>query len=305
MSERWLPDLPPRGKEPNSKRNLDAWIEQAASRAGILNSRLGWLVGSSVVIAALQRARHTDGGARFLLKGGAWLELRLGLHARATADIDVLFRGDFDDFLDTLDDALAAPWGALELQRGQIDTIDRAQRLVKPRRFDIRLQVRGRTWRRIQVEVSPDEGGAGARSETAVPPALDHFGLPSPVELAGIVMDYQVAQKLHACTDPHDPPTQINDRVRDLADLLLIRDTFHVNAPDLHELQTACRDVFSVRADEARQLGAKVRPWPPTIQPHAHWNADWAQLAAELNLHDVLDTAVTDLNRWIARIQQG
>jgi len=62
MSDHWLPDLAPRGKEPNSKRNLDAWIEQAASRAGIVNSRLGWLVGSSVVIAALQRARHSGGG---------------------------------------------------------------------------------------------------------------------------------------------------------------------------------------------------------------------------------------------------
>ncbi|MEX0834977.1 MAG: nucleotidyl transferase AbiEii/AbiGii toxin family protein, partial [Nitriliruptor sp.] len=218
MPDHPLPDLPPRGREPHSKRHLDAWIDQAANRAGIVSSRLGWLVASSVVIAALQRARDPDGGARFLLKGGAWLELRLGLQARATADIDLLFRGDFDDLLATLDDVLATPWGALELQRGQVSAIDRAQRLIKPRRFDIRLQVRGRTWRRIQVEVSPDEGDAGARSETVAPPLLDHFGLPSPGELAGIVMDYQVAQKLHACTDPHDPPTQINDRVRDLAD---------------------------------------------------------------------------------------
>ncbi len=124
------------------------------------------------------------------------------------------------------------------------------------------------------------------------------------MELAGIVMDYQVAQRLHACTDPHDPPTQVNDRVRDLADLLLIRETFYANASDLHDLQAACRDVFSVRAADARRLGATPRPWPPTIQPHGHWNADWTQLADELNLHDRLDTAVTDLNRWIARIQQ-
>jgi hypothetical protein len=65
VSDYPLPVLPQRGKEPTSKRHLDAWVEQAASRAGIVNSRLGWLVGSSVVIAALQRARHHDGGSRF------------------------------------------------------------------------------------------------------------------------------------------------------------------------------------------------------------------------------------------------
>lgn len=102
-----------------------------------------------------------------------------------------------------------------------------------------------------------------------------------------------------------DLPTQINDRVRDLADLLLIRATFYANAQDLHDLHRACRDVFSVRADEARHVGAVPRPWPPSVRPHGHWSADWTQLADELDLPDHLDTAVTDLNRWIALIQQG
>jgi hypothetical protein len=32
-------------------------------------------------------------------------------------DIDTLFRGDFDKFIDSLDEALRQPWGALELDR--------------------------------------------------------------------------------------------------------------------------------------------------------------------------------------------
>lgn len=50
-----------------------------------------------MVVAALQRAVAPDGHPRFLLKGGTYLELRLGLETRATKDVDVLFRGNFDD----------------------------------------------------------------------------------------------------------------------------------------------------------------------------------------------------------------
>lgn len=270
MADHPLADLPPRGKEPNSKRTLDAWIEQAANRVGVVNSRLSWLVAASVAIAALQRAHDPHGEPRLLLKGGAWLELRLGLQARATADVDLLYRGDLDTLIGTLDDALAAPWGALEPQRGPVEEIVGARRLAKPHRFDLQLQVRGVTWRRIQIEVAADEAQTGARAEAAPAPSLDHLGLPSPVELAGIVMDYQVAQKLHACSDPHDPPEQINDRVRDVAGLLVIRDAFYANRTDLQELQAACQDLFAARAEEGRELGESPRAWPPTISAHEH-----------------------------------
>ena len=53
--------------------------------------------------------------ARFLLKGGAYLELRLGLRSRATKDLDALVRGDFDEFAETLDAALAKPCGVIDL----------------------------------------------------------------------------------------------------------------------------------------------------------------------------------------------
>lgn len=37
-----------------------------------------------------------DGKPRFLIKGGAYIELRLGMRARATKDVDTLFRGSFE-----------------------------------------------------------------------------------------------------------------------------------------------------------------------------------------------------------------
>ena len=42
-------------------------------------------------------------------------------------------------------------------------------------------------------------------------------------------MRFQIAQKLHAVTDPHEPPDLINDRARDVVDLLLLRDLYRHN----------------------------------------------------------------------------
>jgi hypothetical protein len=110
MTDHPFSALGPRGKAPASKRHLDAWVAQAVTRTGVAPGRLSWLVASSVVIGALQRSEYHDGLPRILLKGGAYLELRLGLRARSTSDIDTLFRGAFDEFIDVLDATLTESW---------------------------------------------------------------------------------------------------------------------------------------------------------------------------------------------------
>ena len=84
--------LIPRGKPPATVRAIESWVQQAEQKVGIGAGRLGWMVASGVVIAALQRSLWKDGEPRFLVKGGAYLELRLGLRARATKDVDTLYR---------------------------------------------------------------------------------------------------------------------------------------------------------------------------------------------------------------------
>lgn len=48
----------------------------AQQAAGVEAGRLGWLVASTVVIAALQRAVDETGRTHFLLKGGTYLQYR-------------------------------------------------------------------------------------------------------------------------------------------------------------------------------------------------------------------------------------
>ena len=88
MSTHPLDKLRPRGKPPATKQAIDKWIHDAECDVGIGAKRLGWLIASGVVVAAVQRALYDDGLPRFLIKGGVYLELRLGLRARATKGAD-------------------------------------------------------------------------------------------------------------------------------------------------------------------------------------------------------------------------
>lgn len=164
----------------------------------------------------------------------------------------------------------------------------------------MKLLINGQTWRIINVETAADEGALGTRVELFQGSPLGHFGLPSPVELAGIALDYQVAQKVHACTDPHEPPDQPNDRARDLVDLHLIRKALYSERTSLAATRAACVDLFSARADDARALGFEPRPWPPKVQAHDHWRTDFASAAGDRGLD--LDATVDQVNDWIRRI---
>ena len=162
--------------------------------------------------------------------------------------------------------------------------------------------MQGRVWRNIKVEVAADEGQARAGVDVVSGVPLDHFGLPSTGELAVMVLEYQVAQKLHAVTDPDEPPDFSNDRVRDIVDLTLILDGHFVERDDLSELRAACEDIFSARGAEAVHLRTPPRLWPPTIKAHARWRAEYATMALDHGLDQDLDRAVRALNGWIGEI---
>jgi hypothetical protein len=108
-----LRTLKPKTKEPVSTKVRNTWIAQAEGKLDeeARGGRLGWLIASSVAIAAVQRAIDTEGRHLFLLKGGTLLEHRLNATARTTKDVDGLIRGDLDEFILALDEALDQPWG--------------------------------------------------------------------------------------------------------------------------------------------------------------------------------------------------
>jgi len=110
----------PKNKEPVNKRVLDSWIDKIENTIPDERSgRLAWLVASTVVTAALQKAVDSNGQSRFLMKGGTLLQHRLGDAARSTRDLDGMVRGDMDDFINTLDFVLQEHWGPLRVSWGR------------------------------------------------------------------------------------------------------------------------------------------------------------------------------------------
>lgn len=300
-----LRPLKPKAKEPVSTKVLNTWIARTERSLGdeAKGGRLGWLIASSVAIAAVQRAIDVDGRQLFLLKGGTLLQHRLSSTGRGTKDVDGLVRGDLDDFINALDDALDEPWGPITLRRTDVEVIHVPTRVIQPRRFDLILELRGVTWRRIQFEVSPDEAGISDEQERIEPPPLGSFGLPDPDELVAIAMRFQIAQKFHAVTDPHNPPEAINDRARDVVDLLLLRDLIQeTGSPSLPKIKSAAVAVLDARAADAERLGRTPRHWPPTLIAHDHWLGDYARAAASGNVDLPLDEAVAEVNAWIDEI---
>ena len=303
-----LHTLEPKTKQPASVTVLNNWIAQAESKLGpeAKGGRLGWLVASSVAIACVQRAIDADGRQLFLLKGGTLLQHRLHATARTTKDVDGLVRGDLDAFLLALEGALAEPWGPLMLRRGEVEVVHVPTKIIKPRRFDIIIEFRGVTWRRIQFEVSSDESGIGQDSEAIEPPSLSGFGLPNPDTLVGIAMRFQIAQKIHAVSDPHKPPEAINVRARDVVDLLMLRDlAAETGSPTLAEIRAAGAALFQARAEEAQQLGLPARTWPPAVTGHSHWGHDYKRAADSASIDFSLDAAVAQINDWIAEVDKS
>jgi len=300
-----LSTLPTKSKLPNSAHVLDNWITQAESRLGTTRGRLGWLVASTVVAAALQQVVDERGEPLFLLKGGTMLQHRLP-GSRATTDLDGLARGSVDTFMGALDGVLARPWGALRLRRDPIEVINVPGKLVKPRRFDVVVTLNGVTWRRVQVEVSPDEGGAGVLGERVPAPALGAVGLPTPDHLVTLALRYQIAQKSHAVTDPHDPPESENDRARDVVDLLLLRDLSRESGhPALVDIRAAILDIFDARAAEAIATGRTPRRWPARLVGYPHWETSYKKAAESAGVTLTLEEAVAEVNAWLDEIDRA
>jgi hypothetical protein len=290
----------PKTKEPKSVRVLDSWIAHIEAEAGSERTgRLSWLVATTVVSAMLQEVVDAS-GSRFAQKGGTLLQHRLGSVARATKDLDGIVRGDIEDFLKEMDAQLRQNWGPIGFKRTEIELINTPAKIIKPRRFEVILTLHGQTWRRVKVEISPDEGKAGSTQEKISAPSLAAIGLPSPDYLVGMAMSYQIAQKIHAATDPHDPPVFVNERARDVVDLVLLKELCEsTGQPTDAGIREAVIDIFESRAAEAKTLGRPARLWPAKVTVYPHWYEDYAVARDSTGIDLELDAAVDTIDLWL------
>lgn len=277
----------PKAKPPHNIRVLHSWLRAYAGEHGQAEGRLKRSVDHAIVLTALHRAQDSAGRSLFVVKGGVAMELRLHLEARATRDLDAVFMGGFEKWLEALDDALEEPVADFTLSRGEAVEI----RTTRTMRVDVYLDYRGRRWGTVTLEVAPAEEREILDVDGVQPFDLALFGLPRPETIPVVGLPYLIAQKLHACTEPFED--RENPRVRDLIDLQLVRPL--VPRVDLWRVRDACVSIFA---------GRDTHPWPPRLEAPASWTSAYDRFAEEsaAGVARDVDGAVQSINRFIEEI---
>lgn len=274
---------PPK-KTPTQRGHLERLAGDYGRAHGIAHERARrWL--SLVSFSGALDSVRADDGPRFLVKGGASMELRLGLGARTTKDVDIVFRGAPNEMLGALEEAFAQPYGSFSFRRkGPVEDIHE----TGSRRLFVQVGFAGRDWQTLQVEVARPE----ANEPELVPVAIGiaDFKLDGPENVACLSLRYQVAQKIHAVTE--QPEGRANHRYWDLIDLQIQRELL---GNDLARVREACVETFA---------GRGLHSWPPELVVPEDWREPYATVAVELqaDLPVDVDAAANEVRDFIAAI---
>lgn len=269
--------LQPPKSRPKTEKQLGRLVSRYAEASGLGVRRVRQRVSAMAFLGALERVSEEDSPARFLIKGGMACELRFQDRARTTRDLDALFRGSLDELLVDLDAAFATAYSGFTFSYAPPEAI----RETGAHRFDVKLSYESRSWATLRVEVSPPEGQAH-EPESIPALSVSEFGLAGPTAVACLSLRFQVAQKIHACTERY--PDRQNERVHDLIDLQLMEEL----VKDHRRVKSACTEIFNLRG---------THPWPPALTVEPTWPGTYRELAAEL------DFPTNDINDAIARVQ--
>lgn len=285
----------PASSEPGNLRSLQARLRSQAKREGALEGRVQRQLGTVVVGAMLERVDLGTAGPPLLVKGGSALELRLGLAgSRTSKDLDAVLRGEMRVFLPQVGQAVTEPLGGFTGRVERPEAIRVPGMPVPPRRFQVKLSFKGKPFVTVPVEVSLAEGAAVEEYDEVPAPRLSGLGLPELPVVPCLTVRYQVAQKLHACTDPLDGEL-VNTRARDLVDLLLL---VPLLPQHLGPVREACLDVFSTRDRHA---------WPPALVVPDAWPEIYVTAAAGLAglVPPGVNEAAAEVRGLIARVDSA
>jgi predicted nucleotidyltransferase component of viral defense system len=276
-------------------RLLDLWARDTEEL--VTSGRLRRLVGVTAIIQMLDGLKDEEGREQIAFKGGAALELRFGFRARASNDLDGAYRGEVAEAIGLIDEAVRR--GNSNVGTGRTtegEQIIGTGLAVAPVRFRVKLLYKEKDFVTVPMELSPVEGHSLDQLEV-LPAAVSL----APVQLAEaeaipfLPIRYQVAQKLHACSEDLGEERP-NQRARDLADILLIEE-LALNDVQMSGLRDACVEIFGLRGKH---------PWPPTVVPWPGWDNIWNRLVETERLDYSIAEAVARVQdlaepSWLAR----
>lgn len=231
-----------------------------------------------------------------VVKGGSALLFRYGRDgSRYTRDIDTARVMELESYLKQLNAALGQGWNGFT---GKLVAVEPPQPTGVPSAYvmmpyDIKLNYCGRPWQTVRIEVGHNEIGDADEFEAALPPdlaeAFEKLSFPVPRPLPVMKLAHQIAQKLHAVSEPG------SERAHDLIDLQLICNKSQI---DYVEVKSVCRRLFDYR---------RRQPWPTEVSATPSWAALYEQARDNLlDNGDILPTAaeaVAWANGLVRRIE--
>lgn len=283
---------------------LNARLAQVAFELGIPVARVRVMLCTLIVSQMLPDA--------VAVKGGMGVKLRFGERGtRATSDLDVSTRVRGEEFEQAFRARLAEGWGTVPASKGELrrnpdapervafTATVRAVKLHDPglarpeyvmHPYRVSIAFLGNAWGAHDVEVSDPEIDPHSLKRKEIDGELVRFGAYfgfgglHPVEL--VDLEYQIAQKLHAVTDP------AYERAHDLVDLQLLWSA----GPVLLVLEGLCVRTFDWRRQQA---------WPPLpLRPMDGWELAYADARAETEVGGATPVLpdITAAREWLTQV---
>lgn len=283
-------------------------LTQLEDRLALVAAELGIPVGRArVMLCSLVISQMLPNAVA--VKGGMGVKFRFGeAGTRATADLDVSTQVHNAKLEDEFEVNLAKGWGRVPASRGQLSRDSMSPERVaftgklRPRRshdpglarpeyvmqpYRVSLAFLGKDWGSLDVEISHPEVGVDAHSKKSIDENLHQFanrfgfGRLRPIEL--VDLEYQIAQKIHAVTDP------TYSRAHDLVDLQIL---WTAN-PDMKLVREYCLRTFDFRRQQL---------WPPIpLRSMRGWNKAYyeAREETEVNGGTFVLPKIADARNWL------
>jgi predicted nucleotidyltransferase component of viral defense system len=214
----------------------------------------------------------TSESSGWVLKGAFALELRLGLRARTTKDIDLGRADDEEAATEHLVAATHVDLGdffVFEVRR--TPALDAATGFHAVR-YTVRADLDARRFEQFPVDVAFSEA-TPIQAEPLFGANSLEFADVAALQLPVISLEQHVAEKLHAYTGAFGREQRESTRVKDLVDLVLIGESAEIDA---QRLRQALEATFEQRA---RQPLPNAMPLPPSP-----WARPYAVLAREVGI---------------------
>jgi predicted nucleotidyltransferase component of viral defense system len=249
---------------------LEQRLKNEAQATGIALIRLRKRVAFERFLARLA----TSESSGWVLKGAFALELRLGLRARTTKDIDLGRADDEEAATEHLKAATHIDLGdffVFEVRR--TPALDAATGFHAVR-YTVRADLDARRFEQFPVDVAFSEA-----TPIQVEPLFGanslEFADIAALQLPVVSLEQHVAEKVHAYTGAFGRDQRESTRVKDLVDLVLIGELAEIDAKRLHQALT------NTFAQRGRQPLPNAIPSPPSS-----WARPYAVLAREVGIAD-------------------